>query len=119
MILLSTMSTLGGMYSIILLLLNGDLGLSFPLSCSDCANRYYMPFTTLLVAALLPYRTLSEPAPTRYADKAARAGGFMSASSTNTAPWQVVQPAEPGMKQLEYRLLRSAGVNLPNTMWYV
>mgnify|MGYP001807689989 CR=1 FL=1 len=31
MILLSTMSTLGGMYSIILLLLNGDLGLSFPL----------------------------------------------------------------------------------------
>lgn len=75
--------------------------------------------TPLLLRSCCPCRTLSEPAPTRYADKAARAGGFISASSTSAAPWQVVQPAQPGMKQLEYRVLSRAGGNLPSTMWYV
>lgn len=61
-----------------------------------------------------PCRTLSDPAPARYAHKAAAAGSFISSSGK----WQVVQPAQPGMQQLQYRLLTGPGV-LPQTMWYV
>jgi hypothetical protein len=59
-------------------------------------------------------RTLSDPAPARYADKAAHAGSFMRSSE----PWEVVQLEQPGMKQLQYRMLRPAGA-FPGSMWYV
>jgi len=59
-------------------------------------------------------RTLSDPAPARYADKAARAGSFMAGNGA----WQVVQPAQPGMQELQYRMLSSTG-GLVGSMWYV
>jgi eukaryotic translation initiation factor 2C len=60
-------------------------------------------------------RTLSDPAPARYADKAAAAGAFVG--GRDAVAWQVVQPAQASVPALQYRVV--VGVQPAAPMWYV